>query len=98
MASPWLTVNTRGPDRETPELKLPLGGWPSVALDNYDFDVVVWNVDRMTDKEYPITSISLVVEGSQDGFTVKHYAAVFTCELDGLKAEEPERTEIHYLD
>ncbi|TBG52593.1 hypothetical protein [Rhizobium leguminosarum] len=79
-------------------LKMPLGGWPSVPLDNYDFDIVAWNLNRITHKAYPITSISFVVEGSQDGFTVKHYAAVFTCNLDGLKADEPDRTEIYYLD
>ncbi|ANL87066.1 hypothetical protein [Rhizobium phaseoli] len=78
--------------------KMPLGGWPSAVLDNYDFDIVAWNLARITDKDYPITSVSFVVEGSQDGFSVRHYAAVFTCDLDGLRAEEPDRTEIHYLD
>jgi hypothetical protein len=51
----------------------------------------------MNSKEYPITTISFVVEGAKDGFSVRQYAAVFSCELDGLKATEPERTKIYYL-
>ncbi|WP_064815750.1 MULTISPECIES: hypothetical protein [unclassified Rhizobium] len=78
--------------------KMPLGGWPSVALDKYDFDIVAWNLARITDKDYPTTSISFVVEGAQDGFSVRHYAAIFSCDLDGLTVEKPDRTEIHYLD
>ncbi|KSV77177.1 hypothetical protein [Ensifer adhaerens] len=52
---------------------------------------------EMNSKEYPITTISFVVEGAEDGFSVRQYAAVFSCELDGLKATEPERTKIYYL-
>ncbi|MGH0214393.1 hypothetical protein NKY66_10815 [Sinorhizobium meliloti] len=79
-------------------LNMPLGGYPSAALDNYDFDATAWNLDRISNKEYPITTISFVVEGAEDGFSVRQYAAVFSCELDGLKATEPERTQIYYLD
>lgn len=50
----------------------------------------------MNSKEYPITTISFVIEGAEDGFSVRQYAAVFSCEL-GLKATEPERTKIYYL-
>lgn len=79
-------------------LNMPLGGFPSAALDNYDFDATAWNLDRISNKEYPITTISFVVEGAEDGFSVRQYAAVFTCELDGLRATEPERTKVYYLD
>lgn len=76
---------------------MPSGGFPSAVLDNYDFDATAWNLDRISNKEYPITTISFVVEGAEDGFSVRQYAAVFTCDLDGLKAKEPERTKVHYL-
>lgn len=79
-------------------LNMPLGGFPSAALDNYEFDATAWNLDRIGNKEYPITTISFVVEGAEDGFSVRQYAAVFSCELDGLTAKTPERTKVYYLD
>lgn len=73
-------------------------GWPSAALDNYDFDAVGWNLERIAHKEFPISDISFVVEGSQDGFSVRQYAAVYSCSIDGLAITEPTRTQIYYLD
>jgi hypothetical protein len=76
---------------------MPVGGFPSAVLDKYDFDATAWNLDRISNKEYPVSTISLVVEGAEDGFSVRQYAAVFSCQLDGLKASEPERTQVYYL-
>ncbi|WP_457813133.1 hypothetical protein [Sinorhizobium meliloti] len=73
-------------------------GWPSAALDNYDFDAVGWNVERIASKDYPVSTISFAVEGSQEGFTVRRFAAIYTCRLDGLAITKPTQTNIYYLD
>ena len=76
---------------------MPSGGFPSAVLDKYDFDATAWNLERISNKNYPVSTISFVVEGAEDGFSVRQYAAVFSCQLDGLKAREPERTQVYYL-
>lgn len=73
-------------------------GWPSVALDNYDFDAVGWNVEQISREKYPSRHISFVVEGAEDGLSVRQFAAVYSCDLDGLAIEKPEQTMKHYLD
>lgn len=60
---------------------MPLGR-PSVGLDDYGFDPVDWNVKRIMHKDYPIHSISFVVEHPRG-------AGTYDCRLDGLKITEP---------
>lgn len=74
---------------------MPSGGFPSAVLDNYDFNAVNWNIDRIRESTFP--TISFVVEGADDGFSVRQFAAVYSCRLDGLNATEPQRTSVHYL-
>ena len=64
-------------------LDMPLGGFPSAALDNYEFDATAWNLER---SKQGISDHDDLIEGAEDGFSVRQYAAVFSCELDGLKA------------
>lgn len=71
-------------------------GFLSAALDDYDFDAIKWNLERITGK-YPSRSIQFVVEGAQDGFTAKRYAAIYSCRLDGLSITEPKRDKVVFL-
>lgn len=73
-------------------------GSPSAALDNYEFDPVSWNIERVQHKDYPIRTIAFAVEGASDGFSVKRYAAVYSCSMDGLALFKPSRDFIVYTD
>ncbi|MGO4569063.1 hypothetical protein AB4Z52_29450 [Rhizobium sp. 2YAF20] len=78
-------------------MRTPLG-FPSAALDDYSFDQIDWNLNLITQKTYPSTSITFAVEGARDGFKVRQYAAVYRCEMDGLDVGKPRQTENYNLD
>ncbi|UXR94623.1 hypothetical protein [Agrobacterium tumefaciens] len=42
-----------------------------------------------------LSTIWFVVEGEDDGFSVRQFAAVQSCRLDGLNTMEPTRTIVH---
>jgi hypothetical protein len=87
--------------RELGDVGLVFGkplGRPSVALDDYGFDPVAWNTDRITDKELRARSISFTVESAQDGFSIRQYAAIYTCGLNGLAMSEPRQEQKYFTD
>ncbi|KAA3506306.1 hypothetical protein DXM21_25320 [Agrobacterium rosae] len=93
--SAFVTAIGISPSHVVAGIGMPVGGFPSSVLDNYDFDAVAWNIDRIGHKEYPLSTISFVVEGAEDGFSVRQFAAVYSCRLDRLNATEPDRTSVH---
>ncbi len=43
------------------------------------------------------STIWFVVEGEDDGFSIRQFAAVQSCRLDGLNAIVSKRTSVHFL-
>ena len=78
---------------------MPLGR-PSVALDDYDFDPIQYNIEAIMRKELPQRSIEFVVEHTIDSFGgLKGYVAKFTCFLEGTKiVGEPYRGRMIFTD
>jgi len=44
-----------------------------------------------------LTTTWFAVEGEDDGFSVRQFAAVQSCRLDGLNAMVSKRTSVHFL-
>ncbi|MGQ8632079.1 hypothetical protein ACUTJJ_11450 [Agrobacterium sp. DKPNP3] len=49
------------------------------------------------DLSIDLSTIWFVVEGEDDGFSVRQFEAVQSCRLDGLNAMVSKRTRVHFL-
>lgn len=72
---------------------------PSAQLDDYSFDPLEYNVDRLMDPDFSsLSTIYFAVEDAEDGFNgPRQYASVWSCQLAGITPSEPREGERYYL-